>query len=332
MIFLHHFAANGKALFPAGGSCGVSFFMILSGVVMSLGYYNKCMQPHFSYKTFLAKRLIRLYPLHLACLSAFILLHPQILTNGDCFKLIPNLLLIQSWIPIKSIYFYGNAVSWCLSDMMFFYALFPFIVKLTQQNNKTRLLLFILISVIYIILTLTIPDNYSHQLLYISPLFRIYDFIIGIIIYIIYREYNESIRKVINQSININAIGFICIAMLSFTIYLFSYINIRFMYAFAYIVPVSMLILYFLIFEKDSILTKILNNRLLYKMGEVSFSFYMIHTISFTIMDKIITKLDLNIEWQYKLIIYLLLVSIASLLIYNLYEKPITKYLQKKLL
>ena len=37
MIFLHHFPVNGKGLFEAGGSCGVSFFLILSGFAMAAG-------------------------------------------------------------------------------------------------------------------------------------------------------------------------------------------------------------------------------------------------------------------------------------------------------
>ena len=61
MIFLHHFVLNGKGLFEAGGTIGVSYFIILSGVVMSLGYYEKSQLASFSYKTFIKKRIIRLY-------------------------------------------------------------------------------------------------------------------------------------------------------------------------------------------------------------------------------------------------------------------------------
>ena len=65
MIFLHHFTGNGGVgLFEAGGSCGVSFFMILSGFVMSVGYFEKVQLPSFNYTSFIGKRLIRVYPLH----------------------------------------------------------------------------------------------------------------------------------------------------------------------------------------------------------------------------------------------------------------------------
>lgn len=68
MIFFHHFPVNGEGLFEAGGTCGVSFFLILSGFVMSAGYGDKVSRQDFNYHNFLIKRIIRLYPLHIICL------------------------------------------------------------------------------------------------------------------------------------------------------------------------------------------------------------------------------------------------------------------------
>lgn len=95
MIFLHHFTGNGGVgLFEAGGSCGVSFFMILSGFVMSVGYFEKVQLPSFNYTSFIGKRLIRVYPLHFLCLIGFVVLTISTLTLFGSLKLIPNLLLL----------------------------------------------------------------------------------------------------------------------------------------------------------------------------------------------------------------------------------------------
>lgn len=48
--FFHHYSVDGIGLFHAGGSCGVSFFMILSGFVMSAGYGDKAIRPDFNRK------------------------------------------------------------------------------------------------------------------------------------------------------------------------------------------------------------------------------------------------------------------------------------------
>lgn len=87
MIFLHHFVVNDKGLFYAGGSCGVSFFIILSGFVMSIGYSKQVMMKNFDYKLFIKKRLIRVYPLHFLCLLGFVVLSISSLSVMGYIKL-----------------------------------------------------------------------------------------------------------------------------------------------------------------------------------------------------------------------------------------------------
>lgn len=120
MIFLHH-----VELFEAGGSCGVSFFLLLSGFVMSRGYAEKVAQPGFSWRHYMGRRILRLWPLHLVCLLVAVAV--RVFLYGEeigGWWWLPNLCLLQSWLPYPHIYFSGNAVSWCLSDLLFFYALF----------------------------------------------------------------------------------------------------------------------------------------------------------------------------------------------------------------
>ena len=333
IIFLHHFIVDGKGLFDAGGPLGVSFFIILSGVVMSLGYYEKCNSPLFLYKSFILKRIIRLYPLHLLCLTIYIIMNPGVYHLGGILQLIPNLLMLQSWIPIQNVYFSGNAVSWCLADMMFFYATFPFLVKYFKKTSTTKLFYTLgVIYIIYFIFVINIPDQYSHCILYISPLVRLLDFIVGIGIYNFYIKFGETIRNHFT-TITSALLGICIILILFISIILYKHISINFTYAFMYMIPISLLITYALIFNnKRGGVLNIFNNRILYKMGEVSFSFYMIHILSIQFFNKIIDYFGLVIEWEIKLIIYLILISFASLLIYNIFEKPISKYLQKKLI
>lgn len=189
MIFLHHFPVEGKGLFFAGGPCGVSFFMILSGFVMSVGYERKVLSSSFNYISYLKKRLFRLYPLHLLCLIVpFIVL----VSKSFTWNFIPSLLLIQSWIPINDVYFGGNAVAWCLSDMLFFYICFPVLIR--KMSVMTKYILFKIMGVIvlcYILFLIFFPENWIHPILYISPLFRLIDFVIGILLYKLY-QYSEK--------------------------------------------------------------------------------------------------------------------------------------------
>ena len=331
MIFLHHFVLNGKGLFEAGGTIGVSYFIILSGVVMSLGYYEKSQLASFSYKTFIKKRIIRLYPLHLLCLIGYIILNPGIISLNGILQLIPNFLMLQSWIPFKSIYFSGNAVSWCLSDMMFFYAIFPLLVKYIKILSKIKLtIISIIIFATYLTAVICIPEEYSHQILYISPLFRLLDFIIGIGIYNIYIYYGKNISKCITTS-TASLIEICCIILLCGVVLLYKHVHINYMYALINMFVVGFLILITLTLDcKTGTIFNILRNKLLLKMGEVSFSFYMIHVLAMSIFNRIIAKYNITIDWELKLFIYFIIISIASIIIYNYFEKPVSKYLQKR--
>ena len=117
---------------------------------MTAGYGAKVAKPGFVYISFFKKRLIRLYPLHLLSL---LVLMPGILCAlishheihyGIAAYLTADLLLLQSWIPKGEAYFFGNPVSWFLSDMLFFYVLFPIVIRIANKLSKSsRYLLFL---------------------------------------------------------------------------------------------------------------------------------------------------------------------------------------------
>ncbi|MEG2126042.1 MAG: acyltransferase [Bacteroides sp.] len=250
LIFLHHSAVN----FQAGGSCGVSFFMILSGFVMTAGYAQKVTEPVFNYKSFLLNRLFRLYPLHLLCLFVFIALQFSSLNYIGYFKLVPNLLLLQSWIPGMNYYFSGNAVSWCLSDMIFFYAMFPLLIRGYQKlNNKLLIWTLLSLGAFYFIILFSIPESYVHRILYISPLFRLLDFIIGILLYQLFLYFQKSgiEEKIGHWSFSRKTgIELLSVLLMALLLLLFPYVSERFICASYYWIPISFLIMVFALFNK----------------------------------------------------------------------------------
>lgn len=197
MIFLHHFpnASGGAGLFTAGGALGVCFFIMLSGFVMSAGYGDKVLSESFDFKHYFLKRVIRLWPLHLLCLLGFVVLHFQ--TSFSSIKSIGvlgiNSLMLQSWIPIKGVYFSGNAVSWCLCDLMFCYLMFPVLYRfINNVRAKTIVIIGLLVAASYSVIIQLIPDHMVHALVYISPIFRLLDFILGILLYRVFQKLYEG--------------------------------------------------------------------------------------------------------------------------------------------
>lgn len=336
MIFLHHFSVDGKGLFEAGGSCGVSFFLILSGFVMSAGYGQKITDHSFNYKSFLYNRLIRLYPLHFLCLLIFIILSFNHLSFCGYLNLIPNLLLLQSWIPVESVYFSGNAVSWCLADMIFFYLMFPFLMRGYRKYNN-RLLAGILLGLCtaYFFVLLFLPESYWHSILYISPLFRLFEFIIGLSLYQLYLHLQKIgfSNKIYNWSFgNKTALELCRILFLALHLILYPYISEKFSLASYYWLPMSFLIIVFALFDKSGGgFSAILRSDSLVKLGTISFSFYMIHQLAMGVFNRILYKLDIELPIGLKLISFFVLILFGSIIIYHYYEKPIAALLKRKI-
>lgn len=60
MVFFSHFSWNDVAAFDFGGECGVSFFFILSGFVLSVSAAERNLK-NYPRKTFITKQLAKFY-------------------------------------------------------------------------------------------------------------------------------------------------------------------------------------------------------------------------------------------------------------------------------
>ncbi|MBR1548693.1 MAG: acyltransferase [Prevotella sp.] len=178
LIFLSHFAYGDISALDAGGDCGVAFFFILSGFVLSLGYGGRLREGSFSYVCYLKRRLLKIYPLHLLCLGAFLLASGSI-ADG---RLVLNAMLMQSWVPSPDYYFSYNSVSWFLSSILFCYLVFPL-----AYRRATPWWLAVVLS-LYVVLFIVVPDDKVNAILYVNPLVRFVDFYIGIVLCRLYER------------------------------------------------------------------------------------------------------------------------------------------------
>ena len=172
MIFMSHFTYKGICAFDAGGDCGVSFFFILSGFVLSLGYGSRIREGTFSYGRFMQRRLWKIYPLHLLCLLFFL-----VASRSDFdLTVLFNALLLQSWVPDPNYYFSCNSVSWFLSSLLFCYLVFPFAYR--RMSVWLTLVVFSACVLTYFV----VPEEKVNAILYVYPLVRFVDFYIGMLL------------------------------------------------------------------------------------------------------------------------------------------------------
>lgn len=136
---MSHFTWMNSEEFCFGGDCGVSFFFMLSGFVLCHAHGKEVTDSRFGHKRFIFRQLSKIYPLHIATLLATILIGIKAGIYPGIGNLALNVTLLQSWIPDPDIHFGFNSVSWFLSDIMFFYLMFPSLVRCTMKAKKRHL-------------------------------------------------------------------------------------------------------------------------------------------------------------------------------------------------
>ena len=129
-----------------------------------------------------------------------------------------NASLLQSWIPVPTIYFCGNAVSWYLSDTLAFVAIFPFILKwMLFGSKRSKILVASSTAVIYILFWIYLPQDYTHRFFYISPIFRVIDYMVGMVAGLCYLELKDKrcVKEFVSSRlIQLNLLICVCFAAL----------------------------------------------------------------------------------------------------------------------
>lgn len=270
LIFLSHYSVIGhESPLLYGGDCGVAFFFMLSGFILTRAHHAG---EKISWTAFLGARLRKIYPLYFlgfACAAIFFWLCPLPQTLATIF-------MVQSFVPDQTYYFAYNGVEWFLSDMMFFYALFPFLLRIV--NRKGFRIIFVALIPIYICLIATIEGGNILSWLYIFPPTRLLCFTAGMVL--------SSVVKTVRKTTDTEAVA--AIACLIAT-YLICYtLEWRWIYDIVWWPAAALMITVFSTNDGGRI-TRLLSSSQLVKFGNISFSFYIFHNM-------LIAKLNVPIQ------------------------------------
>jgi peptidoglycan/LPS O-acetylase OafA/YrhL len=306
------------------GYLGVSFFFILSGFILTYNYCDKFKEKSINFKSYLRARFFRIIPLHwLTLLVSIILSAPYVndITNY-ILKVASNASLIQSFIPLQEYFFSFNGVSWSISNEMFFYVLFPFLVIWIYKRKANYYIASILLLIPLILLFIFKNHEYSYWLFYINPLLRVFDFVLGILIFKVYQK-----LKSLQIKFNPTFLEFIAISVLVLFLFFKEEIHQSFRWSVYYWIPMLLVILVFALQEGK--ISKLLSHHFFVLLGEISFSFYMIHQIVIKLLWAVNFKLKI-IESSILVVLLAFFISIVlSYVTYKYFEIPINRKFKK---
>ena len=303
----------------------ISFF-ILSGYVLTLNYSHK-LKSFVSFISFIKKRFLRLYPLHLFFLIIFLLFefnkyflitffdlkfNSQVFKENNFETLIQNLFLLNS----LSKYLSYNIPSWAVSAEF----ISSFLFGLSILIFRSKLIFFSIAFFIFSWFIFTI-QNFSF-ISYLGPkaIFScLSSYYLGSLIFF----FNQNRKKFFLNNFLLQFINFI---ILIFFIYTKTHTNII-------IFNISILLLYLINIDKKFFFYNFLTNKYLIFLGTISYSIYLSHYFVYFFVTQIfryilkLEKIDSysNLEPDYfiyltKLILCVAITIFLSKFTYNYIE------------
>jgi peptidoglycan/LPS O-acetylase OafA/YrhL len=320
LIFFFH---SNLELFSKG-YLGVDIFFIISGYVITkiledkIFYNNK-----YKFREFYIQRIFRIAPVYFFIINIFIL---TFLIIGPLTDLDYIINKIQFIYTFSSNFYYLNYQkeyfdnifqdplnhTWSLAVEMQFYLAFPFLYYFLKKNLSQELL----VKVLILIITSSILLNYYYikntNLLYYSPIFRAWEFLLGSLIYLLHNKENFYKKNIIKELQQKNYIFLFII----FIIIFFFNNNSRFLDLILTTISTSLFLLFV---KKNGSADLFSSNKLLIYLGDISYSFYLWHL-------PVLYFFNIYYAEKYKLIYALISTILLSHLSYTFVEKKFKNF------
>jgi peptidoglycan/LPS O-acetylase OafA/YrhL len=310
-------------LFLHQGFCGVSFFYVLSGFIISHAYRDRLATGRIGAGTYLYHRLTRIMPLH--WLTALLFAGWLTIAEADpprLTTLLLNLGLLHAWFPAMTIHYSLNGPSWSLSDELFFYIAFIPLVRVPIRGLCWIAALGgAAIAGLALISALTVEgySNIAEWFFYVSPATRLLEFVTGMILYHAWRSGQG--RRFSTTRVEAVLILAVPAAMVGFAVF---EVPMPFRYQLAWLPLMAALVLVFA--HGRGGVTRLLRTRLLVLLGEASFALYHTHRPIVTLAHQLVG--DPARGWRDVALALLLvpLCAAVSIFVFLNFERPVLRW------
>lgn len=344
--------------FVRHGYCSTSLFFILSGFILTYLYVDQSGQVTVPWRTFLAARFSRLYPLHILLVLALVpvafgfqrpdptfftvpISHTQYVLVG----LLLSVTLTQAWVPEFALSY--NFPTWSLSAIVFCYLLFPRTARainaLSLPGKRVAMLvlpvLALLPSVMYSVLVPEeVPMSFGSEFVMRTPLFWWPHFAMGMLLARLFNitRYDLAWKSPAEPRSLVSAGDLAALALLVIfslddaTLKKLACLNLtepHLMIRHGLLSPLYWVLIYDLAQGKGW-LARMLSWRPLEYLGEASFSIFMWQLPMF------IVAFLLGEVWPWDSGSFVLLITVilvgVSLFSVRLFEKPVGNWLKRK--
>lgn len=297
----------------AFGPAGVDLFFVISGFVVTLSA-RKASETH-GFKNslvFMFKRALRIYPLYWVVLGAASIAYPYVWLSPEWIKKAPDIYLITLTYPVN----YKVMVAWSLVFEMFFYSVL-FITTLFSKEKFYHVLFSIFLIEMLLISGFNSFDGSFVSYVPLNP--QVFQFFTGAAIAFAVTNYKVYLGK------PILLIGFLIFALMCMVNKQLADWNVWYRTA-TLTLPCAMLVYGASVSEMHR---KFTFGRPLIFLGNISFSLYLWHQITFQTSLYVFDKLGLTaiLPKYISLMIWALCGIVMGILSYKFIEKPLVSYI-----
>lgn len=300
------------------GWVGVSFFFILSGFVLTWSH-----RPGDRPLAFYRRRAARIMPNHVvAWVIALVLFTVVIGESVDLLGAVASLVLMQAWHPSAEVHFVPvHAVAWTLSVEALFYATFPYVrpllARLTNRHRRTAIAGTIFAVATVAALGYALSPHERHWIIYVFPLARLPEFLLGILLAL---ELRDRRRSPVTPGVMFAAAMAAWVACQA--------APPPFQVAFVTLVPFAGLIMAAAAADVTGRRSSFRHTAMV-RLGEWSFAFYLLHTVVLTAADHAIELSDRGPAFIAVGVPITLALSIAaSAALFTFWERPLERRLR----
>ena len=321
VVFFHfgqkvEFYPQVPEIFKAGPQM-VTFFFVLSGFVLSLGYHQR----ELNLSHYWSKRAIKILPLYLLALlvSAWLSALSGQLSPAE---FILNLFCLQSWFPHPlSLNFAG----WFVSVLMFFYCIFPPILFLLQKIRPDGRVMVTVSFLLWlttqgILIRLLNSDFYtgypswSHDLIYYFPLSHFCSFFMGVCgAYFLQTRDAQTSHKGVLSQVTTWAIFCAVAALVQSQPQLRQLLGLKIPFGASFYAPVALIVLFHLTLSRNALLASVSWSKFAL-WGEMSYALYILQAPMDALYKYFIPGHSLMGPEIHFILFFIVLASVAFLL------------------
>jgi peptidoglycan/LPS O-acetylase OafA/YrhL len=319
--------------FMAAGYNGVTLFFVLSGFVLAWNYSDRLASPTpRALWSFFVARFARVYPLYLVAL--FIVVARPLAHGGVDATIWAHIFALQAWDPSIFQAFAYNRPGWSIGVEFFLYACFPLVIVVLARFGRRMLLWGVVVAVALVFLVTlwfvmtgrgdlaTTDPQSAHRWLYRTPLSRLGDFTVGVLLALIIIRGRDVPAWLARSAQIVGALGFV--AVMAYRPLLYT----AWSWDAAYLIP-TLLLIWGLAVGPKTRFSRVLASKPMVLLGESSFAFYLLHT--FVIEAITVTGITTLWGWLLVLAVQFAVAVFVSIGAHIAVERPAQRWLRSVL-